>query len=114
MARSDGPADAEPKTKIFISYSRKDTAFVNRVEEALKARNFHPLIDRSDIYIFEDWWQRIKNLIVEADTVVFVLSPDYVSSETCKKEIEFAASRNKRLAPIEFRATDCKFIPEQI
>jgi tetratricopeptide (TPR) repeat protein len=114
MARSDGPADAEPKTKIFISYSRKDTAFVNRVEEALKARNFHPLIDRSDIYVFEDWWQRIKNLIVEADTVVFVLSPDYVSSETCKKEIEFAASRNKRLAPIEYRPTDCKVIPEQI
>ncbi len=114
MANSGSPVDAESRTKIFISYSRKDTAFVGRVEEALKARNFHPLIDRSDIYIFEDWWQRIKSLIVQADTVVFVLSPDYVSSDICKKEIEFAASRNKRFAPIEYRPVDCKFIPGQL
>jgi hypothetical protein len=29
--------------KIFISYSRKDMAFADRVEAALKARVFEPL-----------------------------------------------------------------------
>lgn len=114
MADIGSPADAESKTKIFISYSRKDTIFADRVEEALRARNLHPLIDRSDIYIFEDWWRRIKSLIVQADTVIFILSPDYASSHTCRKEVEFAASRNKRLAPIEYRAVDCKLIPDQL
>jgi hypothetical protein len=64
--------------------------------------------------VFEDWWQRIQNLIVQADTVISVLSPDYVSSDTCKKEVEFAASRNKRFAPIEYRPVDCKLIPNTL
>ena len=31
---------AEPKAKIFISYSRRDLGFVDRLEAALKARGF--------------------------------------------------------------------------
>jgi len=41
--------------KIFISYSRKDIAFARSPRTALKARGFEPLIDRSEIYAFEDW-----------------------------------------------------------
>jgi hypothetical protein len=60
--------DHQPKAKIFISYSRKDMAFADRLEVALKARGFEPLFDRTEIYAFEDWWERIKNLITKADT----------------------------------------------
>ena len=55
--------DNQPKAKIFISYSRKDMAFADRLEAALKARGFEPLIDRSEIYAFEDWWKRLQSLI---------------------------------------------------
>ena len=60
---------AEPKARVFISYSRKDMAFADRLEAALKARGFAPLIDRTEIYAFEDWWKRIEALIGRADTV---------------------------------------------
>ena len=53
---------AKPKAKIFISYSRKDMAFADRLEAALKVRGFEPLIDRIEIYAFEDWWKRIQGL----------------------------------------------------
>src|SRR5882757_4097095 len=106
-ARGEG----ETKAKIFISYSRKDIAFADRLEAALKARGFEPLIDRSEIYAFEDWWKRIEALIARADTVVFVLSPDAVSSEVCNKEVAFAASLNKRFAPIVFRRVAADAIP---
>ena len=53
----------EPKAKVFISYSRRDMAFVDGLDEALKARGFEPLIDRSEIYAFEDWWKRLQALI---------------------------------------------------
>jgi TIR domain-containing protein len=72
-------ADIQLKAKIFISYSRKDMAFADRLEAALKSRGFEPLIDRTEIYAFEDWWKRIQGLIGRADTVVFVLSPDAVN-----------------------------------
>jgi hypothetical protein len=43
---------------------------------------------------------------------VFVLSPDSAASEVCAKEIAFAASLNKRLAPIVARRVDDKAVPE--
>jgi hypothetical protein len=48
-------------------------AFADRLEAALKARGFEPLVDRAEIYAFEDWWKRIEALIDQAGTVVFVL-----------------------------------------
>jgi energy-coupling factor transporter transmembrane protein EcfT len=92
--------EGEPKARIFISYSRKDMAFADRLEAALKARGFEPLIDRTEIYAFEDWWKRIEALIGRADTIVFVLSPDAVTSDVALKEVTHAASLNKRFAPI--------------
>jgi hypothetical protein len=74
-------AEVQPKAKVFISYSRKDMVFADKLEAALKVRGFEPLIDRSEIYAFEDWWTRIEALISRADTVVFLLSPDAVTSE---------------------------------
>src|SRR6516162_10094626 len=107
-------AGISPKAKIFISYSRKDMAFVDRLETALKARGFEPLIDRTEIYAFEDWWQRIEGLIGRADTVVFVLSPDAVASTVSLKEIAYAASLNKRFAPIVCRRVADAATPEAV
>ena len=91
----------QSKAKVFISYSRKDIAFADRLDAALKARGFEPLIDRTDIYAFEEWWKRVEALIGRADTVVFVVSPDAARPGTVAlEEVEFAASLNKRFAPI--------------
>src|ERR1700722_6182043 len=94
------------RPRIFISYSRRDMAFADRLEAALKAHGFDPLIDRSEIYAFEGWWPRIKVLIARADTIIFVLSPDAVASEVCGREVAFAASLNKRFAPIVHRQVE--------
>jgi hypothetical protein len=64
-----GEVDAgSPKAKVFISYSRRDIAFADRLEAALKARGFQPLIDRAEIYAFEEWWKRIEVLVAQALT----------------------------------------------
>ena len=89
-------------------------AFAGRLETALKTRGFEPLIDRTEIYAFEDWWKRIEALIGRADTVVFVLSPDAVTSDVAQKEVAHAASLNKRFAPIVCRHTDDGAIPEPL
>jgi tetratricopeptide (TPR) repeat protein len=79
--------EGRSKAKVFISYSRKDMAFADRLEAVLKARSFEPLIDRTEIYAFEEWWKRIEALITRADTVVFVLSPDAVASDVALREL---------------------------
>lgn len=107
-------AKRQPKAKVFISYSRKDMAFVDQLEAALRARGIEPLIDRSEIYAFEDWWKRIEALIARADTIVFVLSPDAVASEVALKELACATSWNKRFAPIVCRRVDADGVPEPL
>ena len=102
------------KARIFISYSRKDLAFADRLEAALKARGFQVLIDREEIYAFEDWWKRIEALIGGADTVVFVISPEAVKSNVALKEVTYAASLNKRFAPIICRHVDDSAVPEPL
>ena len=51
----------------------------------------------------------------QADTVVFVLSPDAVRPGTVAlKEVAFAASLNKRFAPIVFCPVEDKSVPEEL
>jgi hypothetical protein len=106
--------DGSPKAKVFISYSRNDAVFADRLAESLKEHGFTALIDRSEIYAFEDWWKRIETLIVQADTIVFVLSPDAVSSDICQKEVAFAAALNKRIAPVVCKRAEIATVPEPL
>jgi hypothetical protein len=96
--RSRNQLQSDPLDTSFPARFARTRA--DRLEAALKERRFEALIDRSDIYPFEDWWQRIQGLIAQCDTVIFVLSPDAVASPTCIREIDFAASLNKRFAPL--------------
>jgi len=43
VAETVGAQGVETKTRVFISYSRKDMAFADRLEAALKARGFDVL-----------------------------------------------------------------------
>src|SRR5262249_45923471 len=83
-------------------------------EVGVRAGDVEALVDRWEIYGFEEWWQRIESLIASADTVIFVLRPNSVSSEVALKEVAFAASLNKRFAPILFRRVDGKSVPEEL
>ena len=109
-----GERNVETKTRVFISYSRKNMAFADKLEGTLKARGFEVLIDREEIYAFEDWWRRIEALIGGADAVVFVLSPEAVKSEVALKEVAYAASLSKRLAPIVCHPIEGNDVPEAL
>jgi TIR domain-containing protein len=111
---SEHPSGSETEARIFVSYSRKDMDFADRLELVLKTRGFEVLIDHTEIYAFEDWWHRIESLITRADTVLFVLSPDAVASDVALKEVVFAAALNKRFAPIVCRHVDAGAIPEPL
>src|SRR5690348_2104855 len=74
-------------TDIFISYSRKDKAFVQQLAAALYAAKRAVWVDWNDILPSEDFLQSIYAGIDAADTFVFVLSPDSINSEVCFKEV---------------------------
>ena len=117
---ASGPASSEPagvtqqqanrpvssdkeKLRVFISYSRDDLKFADQLDAALNACGFECLIDRHGISGGEDWKRRLGNLISDADTVVFVLSPSSARSPICDWEVEEAARLNKRILPVNCR-----------
>ena len=64
------------KLKVFISYSRHDLEFADQLVAVLELQGFVPIIDRKGIHGAEKWEERLGQLILEADIVVFVLSPE--------------------------------------
>lgn len=89
------------RLKVFISYSRADAAFADELVAGLEyGDRFTVTIDRHSIVEGEDWRRRIGALIADADTVVFVLSPDSVQSDICVWEVEEAHRLSKRILPV--------------
>ena len=86
------------KLKVFISYSRKDSAaFADELVLGLEDRGFAPFLDRHDIKPGEPWEARLGALIEQSDTVIFVISPESAKSERCVWEIDNALGFSKRI-----------------
>ncbi len=99
---------------VFISYSRKDQAFVRTLDSALKQHNLDTWVDWEGIPPSADWRAEIYAAIDAADTVVFVVSPDSVSSEVCQEEVSHAVADNKRIVPVVCRPVDPNAAPEAV
>lgn len=114
QTRTETPPDAQ-KLKIFISYSRSDAAFADELVAGLEfGRQFEVTLDRHSIIEGEDWRQRLGTLIADADTVVFVLSPDSTNSEICRWEVEEAWRLSKRILPVLVRPIGPLPAPERL
>jgi hypothetical protein len=90
---SAGWASDERRFKVFISYSRRDSAaYAERLVEALEARELAARLDTRDLEFGEKWQQQLKDFIRQADAVVFIVSPKSIES-TLPRATE-AARRN--------------------
>jgi TPR repeat protein len=102
------------KLRVFISYSRDDLDFADQLDAALNACGFECVLDRHGISGGEDWKRRLGNLISEADTVVFVLSPTSARSEICTWEAQEATRLGKRILPVIQRPLEGASPPPQL
>jgi hypothetical protein len=101
--------------KVFISYSRRDSSeFAEELLAGLELAGFAPFLDRHDIAPGEPWEERLSGLIQQADTVVYVISPEAVKSERCSWEVDKTLELSKRLMPIVFKPVSEADIPEQL
>lgn len=101
-APESAPAgSATARTDVFISYSRRDKAFVEgTLLTALVARDKDVWIDLADIPPASDWRERVMAGVSSANAVVFVLSPDSLASPVCMAELDRAVELNKRIVPV--------------
>lgn len=114
VSSNDAEATERTALKVFISYSRKDGDFAQELLAGLELAGCEPYLDKHDIAAGEDWDLRLGRLIEAADTVVFVISPDSVTSERCAWEVERTVTLKKRLLPIVWRAVEEAHVPERL
>ncbi len=88
---------------IFISYARKDEAFVTQLHRALAENGFDVWVDVEDIPLSAEWWHEIRKGIESANVFLFTVSPDSLGSEVCNWETAYAIRLNKKIIPILYR-----------
>ena len=94
------------ETEVFISYSRKDSDFARKLNLNLQQNGKTTWFDQESISEGADFDQEIFKGILQAETFVFVISPDAVNSEFCEKELLVAAENGKKFIPLLLRFSD--------
>jgi len=114
MSSNDSVTNAAPDDApdVFLSYSRKDQALVLRLAAALEAAGWGVWVDTEDIPATAEWGEELAVGIRTAHTFVFLISPDSVRSEYCRRELEQAAELGKRLVPVVLR--DAEGVPQEL
>jgi hypothetical protein len=81
---------------VFISYQRKQAALVNTLKTRFEAAGKDLWVDLDDIPKAADWLQQIEGAI----SFVCILTPDYLASEICTKELVHARRHHKQIIPV--------------
>jgi WD40 repeat protein len=90
-------------TQVFLSYSEEDKWVMQQICNRLRRESFTVWTNKTDIQTGEAFQEAINRGIEEADNLVYLLSPDSVTSEYCQQELDYALSLNKRIIPIRVR-----------
>lgn len=83
--------------KVFISYSRKDLAFVDELVTALRSffetEQIGEVFYDVDLLPGEEWPKRLRKELEDADFVLSILSPDFLTSKGAKTELAVVRER---------------------
>jgi hypothetical protein len=96
---SGGPGVAAPPHNgaddfFFVSYAHKDIGAIRPILDKLTSDGVRIWID-TQIQVGEEWDTRLETMITTSAGVLVFLSPHYVASKHCRRELKFADSLDK-------------------
>ena len=90
--------------KLFISYSRAQTPFVDRLADQLEDLGFSLWLDYQNLVPAKPWFQQIESWIAASDIVLLVVSKASIASKNVEPEWKIAVGRKKRVILLIFEA----------
>ncbi|MEM9954267.1 MAG: non-canonical purine NTP pyrophosphatase [Chloroflexota bacterium] len=87
--------------KIFLSYAHKNEQLVL---DLMRVLNAHDVWMDERLNIGDTWWDKIEQQIASSHCVMLAVSEASLTSEYCRKEIDFARKLNKPIAPVVIEA----------
>ncbi len=97
---------------VFISYSRSDSEFVDKLEDDLLGERFKTWVDRRKLEGGQVWDAEIERAIERCQLLLVVLSPDALQSRWVRQEYVYAMKRNKLVIPIIYHP--CQSVPRKL
>ena len=85
---------------VFVSYSRRDSETVNNIVARLTKDGFYVWLDREAIKGGDVWREAIVEAVDHAYACVLMLSPNSVTSDNVRKEVDLADGASKDLIPM--------------
>lgn len=95
-----------PKQSIFLSYADQDKELASLVATTLNSQLHHSSKYRFEIFTVnavpygDSIRETIEHFINSSDIVIVLLSPNYLCSDWCMKELSMALSAKKKVIPI--------------
>jgi len=83
--------------KIFVSYAREDKPYCIRIIETLQA---HDVWYDQRLYAGQDGWKEILRRLDWCEVFLYLLSPDSVTSQYCRRELELALRLKRDIIPV--------------
>ena len=93
-------------SEAFISYSRGDTAFVDKLRHDLEKRGIPVWIDRESIEGGAAWRASISQAIRSCCAFIMVVSPRSTQSNQVSKELSVAESHDRLIVPVVLEASE--------
>jgi formylglycine-generating enzyme required for sulfatase activity len=86
--------------RLFVSYARVDKPYCIQIVDTLSA---HDVWFDERLYVGQQWWKEILRRLDWCEGFVYLLSPDSLASEYCRREYELALSLNKHIFPVRIQ-----------
>lgn len=90
---------------IFVSYAHRDDAAVLEIISTLQARGFRVWYDEG-IEAGSEWPESIASHLERAQLVLAFLSPAYLRSDNCRKEMHYALTKRKPVINVYLEQTE--------
>ncbi|MBN1963996.1 MAG: DNA translocase FtsK 4TM domain-containing protein [Anaerolineae bacterium] len=91
---------------VFISYSRKDKDYADKLMHDLRQRGFDVWIDTIGLEPSAIWWKEIERGIEDCGAFVLLVSPDSDESGWVYKELSLALHYRRPIFPVLLRERD--------
>jgi len=105
---------SEQRKHVFLSYCSVERGFALKLAADLKNAGVNLWVDRLDIRPGDDWRRALTNAVDECAALICILSPEYVASVYCQRELGRADRMGKRIIPILLRDLQDKDWPLEL
>ena len=93
-------------TQVFISYSRRDLSFVERLAKDLKAAGLEVWYDLAGLEVGMRWGREIQDALRSSRFFLVVISPHSTESEWVEREFLYAGMCNLKIIPVLYQTCE--------